>query len=103
MKSTSLHKTTLFGQCTSAKTVSSSLLQVSMLNQLTGSSAMHTVFNKYAMVAGYGKVDKFRIYNLANPCAEPEKLQGSDPVRFASFHQNDTLILSTYVDKPNIR
>ena len=61
-----------------------------MLNQLTGSTAMDIVFNKYAMVAGYGKV-------------EPEKLQGSDPVRFASFHQNDTLILSTYVDKPNIR
>ena len=53
--------------------------------------------------AGYGKVDKFKIYNLAKPEAEPEKLQGSDPVRFATWHQDDKLILSTYVDKPHIR
>ncbi len=44
-----------------------------------------------------------KIYDLANSNTEPERFQVADSVRFASYFQNDNLILSTYVDKPNIR
>lgn len=44
-----------------------------------------------------------KIYDLGNPSAEPERFQAADSIRFASYHQNDNVILSTYVDKPNIR
>lgn len=54
------------------------------------------------LTAGYDKVNKLKIYDLNNSASEPQRFQGADSVRFASYHQNDTLILSTYVDKPNI-
>lgn len=44
-----------------------------------------------------------KTYDLGNPSAEPERFQAADSIRFASYHQNDSVILSTYVDKPNIR
>ena len=44
-----------------------------------------------------------KIYDLGHPSAEPEKFQAADSIRFVSYHQNDSVILSTYVDKPNIR
>ena len=44
-----------------------------------------------------------KIYDLGKPSAEPERFQAADSIRFASYHQNDSVILSTYVDKPNIR
>ena len=44
-----------------------------------------------------------KVYDLGNPSAEPESFEAADSIRFASYHQDDNLILSTYVDKPNIR
>lgn len=52
---------------------------------------------------GYDKANKMKIHDLGNPSADPERFQAADSIRFASYHQNDSLILSTYVDKPNIR
>lgn len=55
------------------------------------------------VVVGYDKEHKMKIYDLNNPSAEPERFQAAEPVRFASYHQNDNLILSTFFEKPNIR
>lgn len=58
--------------------------------------------SKNLLTAGYDKVSKMKIYDLHNSSSEPQLFQAADSIRFASHHQNDNLILSTYVDKPNI-
>lgn len=58
--------------------------------------------SNHLLTAGYDKANKMKIYDLANPSQEPQHFQAADSVRFASYHSTDNLILSTYVDKPNI-
>ena len=52
---------------------------------------------------GFDKANKMKVYDLGSPSTEPVSFQGEQPIRFATYHQDDNVILSTYVDKPNIR
>lgn len=54
------------------------------------------------LTAGHDKSSQLKIYDLENTSSDPQHLQTQDAVRFASYHQNDNLLLSTYADKPNI-
>ena len=96
---------TLFAQYISARIAIISLLQVrfnTILLTLT-THAWQGRFSKSALITGYDKANKMKIYDLANPSQEPQHFQAADSVRFASYHSTDNLLLSTYVDKPNIR
>ena len=95
---------TLFAQYISARIAIISLLQVRFSTILTLTThAWQGRFSKSALITGYDKANKMKIYDLANPSQEPQHFQAADSVRFASYHSTDNLILSTYVDKPNIR
>lgn len=53
---------------------------------------------------GTGAEKILRVFDLTDPGKDPEVLSDlPDRIRHAKYHQNDCLLLVSYVDKPDVR